>query len=644
MEYQASDIRELVEQGLTTEQLKDLLFDNFRSVYDNTEDQSRAAKIRSLVDYAQRQRAISTLLKAIKKFNPNAYEKFVLKLGIAEEPEVNQGSTIQMDIEPITKTDKESEVKTCDVLVLAANPSGMDMLDLEKEANLIRSRLQEGKVGKSFVVQVERAVQVTDLSKFLLQYKPLIVHFSGHGSANGEIILNNDQGQAHALAPEQLAELLAIVRERLECVILNACFSLEIADALVDQVRCLIGMDTEIDDESAVRFAAGFYRGLGSGMNYYKAFELGRNEINLSNLPDVTVPQFITRDTSIMQSEPRKTRTANFSAPQPTTPLYSLWFGTNRKPIVPEDISKGFSAERERQIHYGTCQVAVPKSHKIGSVGTPWWQFTLTDDRLKLERQSLKLLNEASFFDSIKQALEEHDLDEHCALVFIHGFNVNFEQAAMQAAQMGVDLQLQGIMAFYSWPSKAKLTGYPADEETIQASERYIAEFLLNLAQKSGVKKVHIIAHSMGNRGLLMAMQRILAQVQATSNVSFGQIFLAAPDVDPDIFQELAGAYQKLSERTTLYVSSKDKALATSGIIHREPRVGFFPPITVMDGIDTVEVSNIDITWLGHGYFADARTLLQDIHELLIHNTSPESRFGLRSRQEGDQTYWQIGK
>jgi hypothetical protein len=57
-----------------------------------------------------------------------------------------------------------------------------------------------------------------------------------------------------------------------------------------------------------------------------------------------------------------------------------------------------------------------------------------------------------------------------------------------------------------------------------------------------------------------------------------------------------------------------------------------------------VEVSNIDMTLLGHGYFADARALLQDIHELLTHNTSPESRFGLRSRQEGDQQYWQIGK
>ncbi|MFK0731826.1 MAG: alpha/beta hydrolase, partial [Gloeotrichia echinulata HAB0833] len=90
------------------------------------------------------------------------------------------------------------------------------------------------------------------------------------------------------------------------------------------------------------------------------------------------------------------------------------------------------------------------------------------------------------------------------------GFNVSFEDAALRAAQIGVDLQVPGIMAFYSWPSRGKLVSYPADEATIEASERYIAEFLLNLVQKSGAEKIHIIAHSMGNRGLLRAMQRIL--------------------------------------------------------------------------------------------------------------------------------------
>ncbi|GGA25722.1 alpha/beta hydrolase [Okeania sp. KiyG1] len=347
-----------------------------------------------------------------------------------------------------------------------------------------------------------------------------------------------------------------------------------------------------------------------------------------------------------MAIPPEELLIAGSAAPAKGT-LYPLWFGTNRKAVDRQDISKGFSGERDNKLNYGICKVAVPKSHKIGSTGSPWWKrlLTLTDDRLKLQSETLQILDEAMFWANMNQELQEHEIDERSALVFIHGFNVSFEDAALRAAQIGFDLQVPGIMAFYSWPSQGKLTDYTVDEATIQASEKYIAEFLLNLAQKSEIEKIHIIAHSMGNRGLLRAMQRIVAQVQTASSdndIAFGQIFLAAPDVDTDLFKDLASAYHQLAERTTLYVSSKDKALKASAIIHEHTRVGFFPPITVVEGIDTVEVSNIDVTLLGHGYFAEALTLLEDIKDLLINNTSPQQRQSI-SKPSQDGNYWIMG-
>ena len=298
--------------------------------------------------------------------------------------------------------------------------------------------------------------------------------------------------------------------------------------------------------------------------------------------------------------------------------LYPLWFGTNRKPVDPQDNSKGFSGERDNQLHYGTCKVTVPESHQIGSTGSAWWQrlLTLTDDRLKLKSDSLQVLEEIVFWENVRTTLQEHEVNERSALVFIHGFNVSFEDAAKRAAQLGFDLQVRGIMAFYSWPSKGNTQSYGADAATIEDSEEYIAEFLLKLAQISEIEKIHIIAHSMGNRGLLRVMQSILAQVQIGSKISFGQIFLAAPDVDKNLFGKLAKAYSQLAERTTLYVSAKDKALASSGIIHKFPRAGYFPPITVVNGIDTVEVSGIDVSFVGHGYYAEHRILLEDLHDL----------------------------
>jgi esterase/lipase superfamily enzyme len=185
------------------------------------------------------------------------------------------------------------------------------------------------------------------------------------------------------------------------------------------------------------------------------------------------------------------------------------------------------------------------------------------------------------------------------------------------------------------------LDGYTADEATIQASESYIADFLTHFVTSAGAERVHIIAHSMGNRGLLRSLPNIISQVQLHSNISFGQIILAAPDEDPDVFRNLAQAYQSIAERTTLYVSAKDKALAASGIIHDFPRAGFTPPIMIVPGVDTIEVSNIDLTLLGHGYHSDARGVLQDMHQLLK-NTSPEKRFGLEEVQVETQKYWII--
>ncbi len=636
MKYDRPKFRQLI-KALTTQELDESL-DDFPAVRNEiTDGQQKYLRDRIILDYFEKhQEEIDKLLAAIKECNLTAYNKYVSELKSSENSQPKLAQIVPED-------------KKCDILVLAANPIGTDRLQLEEEANRIRLRSQEGEVGKNYIVKVEIAVQVEELSKYLLQYQPLILHFSGHGSPSGEIILNNSQGQAQSVSPEALAELLAVLQGRIECVVLNACFSLEKADALADKVSCVVGMSKEIGDRSAVTFAAGFYRGLGFGRGYYSAFELGRNEIKLLNLPDSAVPHFITRDTSLLQREgvkPRVTRTVSSESTETEATLYPLWFGTNRQPNNPQDLSQGFSGERDRQLHYGTCKVAVPKSHKIGSTGSPLWQrlLTFTDDRLKLKKESLKFFQENNFWSEIQRTLQANQPDERSALVFIHGFNVSFEDAALRAAQIGVDLQVPGIMAFYSWPSRGKLASYPADEATIEASERYIAEFLLNLAQKSGAEKIHIIAHSMGNRGLLRAMQRILAQVQAESKISFGQIFRAAPDVDPDIFEELAQAYQSLAERTTLYISAKDKALATSGIIHDHPRVGFFPPITVVDGIDTVEVSNIDLTFLGHGYFADARDLLQDMHQLLRNNSSPEQRFGLRKQQDNGRNYWIIGR
>jgi esterase/lipase superfamily enzyme len=147
----------------------------------------------------------------------------------------------------------------------------------------------------------------------------------------------------------------------------------------------------------------------------------------------------------------------------------------------------------------------------------------------------------------------------------------------------------------------------------------------------------------MGNRGLLRAIQRLTSQAAATAGVRFGQVFLAAPDLDVDLFRNLGALYPQVAERTTLNVSARDRALEASHWIHRFDRVGYAPPVTVVDGIDTVEVTGLDLSILGHGYFAEAHGVLYDMHQLLRQNATPRSRLRLRAQKNLEGLpYWVI--
>ena len=68
------------------------------------------------------------------------------------------------------------------------------------------------------------------------------------------------------------------------------------------------------------------------------------------------------------------------------------------------------------------------------------------------------------------------------------------------------------------------------------------------------------------------------------------------------------------------------------------------PPVLVVSGIDTINVSNLDLTLLGHGYVAEARELLTDIHTLVRHGSAPDERFGLRRDSSTEGDYWVVGR
>ena len=347
-------------------------------------------------------------------------------------------------------------------------------------------------------------------------------------------------------------------------------------------------------------------------------------------------------ESSVAQRGGLYTDTETTHSSTSTAEVYPVWFGTNRKPAA---TGQGFTGERHSHTTLGRVDVYVPEAHRFGEIGNDFWtklrRFDLRDDRLRI--QHLATQNSSEFYADLHQAMQTaQDQGETHALIFLHGFNVSFEEAAIRAAQLGFDLKVPGATAFFSWPSRGTVTAYPADEASIEASEQAITDFLVDFTARCGAEKVHIIAHSMGNRGLLRALQRIEANAQTRGQVKFDQIFLAAPDVDRDLFLDLARLYPPHAQRTTLYASDADLPVHLSARLHDAPRAGYFTPYTVAAGLDTVAVPDFDIDLLGHSYFAEAEALLHDLYDLMRHNQAPGQRQRIKSALDGIQQFWRL--
>jgi esterase/lipase superfamily enzyme len=323
---------------------------------------------------------------------------------------------------------------------------------------------------------------------------------------------------------------------------------------------------------------------------------------------------------------------------------YPVWFGTHRTPVVRGDQIIDFASGRSDIVRFGKCVVSIPRSHQLGSLGSSplrrWW--TRIDDRLTVK--TLDTMGEQAFWDQIKDVLNDTIESERDAVVFLHGYRTKFKDAARRAGQLGVDLGIGGVMAFYSWPSRGTLIHYPADTAAIESSEGVITSFLKNIVVRSGAKRVHLIAHSMGNRGLLRAVNNIAAAAQSDTKVPFNQIVIAAADVDLDTFKSLSSAYSSVAQRTTMYVCPADVALYVSRAIYRAPRAGFTPPTVVVPGVDTVDVPHFNLWNLGHGYFAEARELLVDLKELFHRGSAPDLRPGLTKQITPTGTFWRLAK
>jgi len=290
----------------------------------------------------------------------------------------------------------------------------------------------------------------------------------------------------------------------------------------------------------------------------------------------------------------------------------------------------------------GTCDVSLPNDHRMGNIEAPSiWKLQIRANPQK-HIVLLNILEKGRdvYFREMREKVAQSS--ERSAFVFIHGYNVSFADAARRAAQLAYDLKFPGAAIFYSWPSKAAVKAYASDEESIQLTEKQLVQFLTDVVRESGAQLVHLIAHSMGNRALVRALDAIVGRIEVAERPKFTQIVLTAPDVNREEFLQLAEAVRSLGERVTLYASKKDVPLFFSKRLHEYSRAGYAGKdlIVIPPTVDTIDASTVRTDFLAHSYFGNNKTVLSDLFDLIRHGHAPDDRPRLKPKTHSNGKYW----
>lgn len=165
------------------------------------------------------------------------------------------------------------------ILILASNPR--QDLNIDYEIHVLKGVIDRSQEGEQFEVNISSAVRPKDLQALFLKYEPRIVHFCGHGTGERGLVLEDDDGQEKLVSTSAISNLFKEFSDKVECVLLNACYTEMQANVIVEHINYVIGMNQAIRDDAAIIFARSFYQALAYGKAFEEAYKLGCNGIEL---------------------------------------------------------------------------------------------------------------------------------------------------------------------------------------------------------------------------------------------------------------------------------------------------------------------------------------------------------------------------
>lgn len=323
------------------------------------------------------------------------------------------------------------------------------------------------------------------------------------------------------------------------------------------------------------------------------------------------------------------------------TKSVDILYVTNRSlkssPIDCTNETVGVSTDAS--FHYGLCRINVPKNHTTG-------QVNLSLDPRQSSHDNFKILAAKSFdqevlIDKLKQS-------KRTPLIFVHGFNVRFQEAVLRAAQITYDLKYQGPVVLLSWPAGAgdgffddKLVNntYKFNLKSASESVENFEFFFQQLADQN--IKFNLYVHSMGHQIVLPALVH-LCEKQNKCHDRLGlvnELILNAPDFEEKKFKDFAPFLNQTANRITLYCSYNDNALVASETYNKNKRIG---SCSWVDNVDVINVSELDAPTLGlglgHGYYS-SRPILSDVFQVLLGIDAEKRLFIRKSEPNSTEKY-----
>lgn len=325
--------------------------------------------------------------------------------------------------------------------------------------------------------------------------------------------------------------------------------------------------------------------------------------------------------------------------------IVRVYFATDRNESSDREIM--YSNDEYGELRYGLVTISVPSIHTPGEIEkAKWYKFEFSPKAEKhFVLKSYDEMSEGSFVRSLKNEIQKTLRKE--AFVFIHGFRTSFSEAAFRTAQIAYDVEFTGgdslgVPIMYSWPTQEELSigGYVGDLTRVKHARPNLEKFLAMIATNSGATTINVIAHSMGTDLFSQAVHELALKEKCPQ---FNQIILQAPDIDQKVFlTDIAPNFKEFSRRTTIYASSNDLAMGFSYKFNQQRRLGDSTdgPI-VIDGFDTVDVSNIDLGLIGHET-SGARSVMEDIYRILVKELPASQRPLDRQLTSNGKIFWRI--